>query len=87
MEAFRYVDADVPVGEHLADQLLLPLALGGGGAYRTLSLSSHARTQIDLLRRFLGGVEVAVEPDRDGSVLVRVHSDGGSRSSARPSAS
>ncbi|MCC6409065.1 MAG: RNA 3'-terminal phosphate cyclase, partial [Planctomycetes bacterium] len=35
-EAERWLDADVPVGEHLADQLLLPLALAGAGAFRTL---------------------------------------------------
>ena len=29
--------ADVPVGRHLADQLLLPLALAGGGSFLTLS--------------------------------------------------
>jgi RNA 3'-terminal phosphate cyclase (ATP) len=42
-EARRFLDADVPVGEHLADQLLLPLAIGaargsGGGCFRTFAL-------------------------------------------------
>jgi RNA 3'-terminal phosphate cyclase (ATP) len=48
-EAQAYLDAGVPVGEHLADQLLLPMALGAGGAFRTLLPSSHTRTQIDLI--------------------------------------
>ena len=33
-EARRYLEADVPVGEHLADQLLLPLALAGNSSLR-----------------------------------------------------
>ncbi len=51
-EARRYLDADVPVGEHLADQLLIPLALAGGGSFRTLPLSQHARTNIEVVRMF-----------------------------------
>jgi len=43
-----------PVGEHLADQLLLPLALGRGGVFRTGAPSQHTLTQIDTIRRFLG---------------------------------
>jgi RNA 3'-terminal phosphate cyclase (ATP) len=38
-EARRYLAADVPVGPHLADQLLLPMALAGGSAFRTVPLS------------------------------------------------
>jgi RNA 3'-terminal phosphate cyclase (ATP) len=53
-EAKAWLDAGVPVGEHLADQLLLPMALAGGGSFRTIALSSHTRTQIDLLERVLG---------------------------------
>ena len=52
-EAVRYLSADVPVGEHLADQLLLPMALAGGGAYVTGPLSLHATTNIETIRRFL----------------------------------
>ncbi|OFX19966.1 MAG: hypothetical protein A2V77_08470 [Anaeromyxobacter sp. RBG_16_69_14] len=50
----RYLAAGVPVGRHLADQLLLPMALGAGGSFRTLAPSKHAHTQADLLRAFLG---------------------------------
>jgi RNA 3'-terminal phosphate cyclase (ATP) len=41
-----------PVGEHLADQLLLPMALYGG-ELRTGPLSLHARTNIEVIERFL----------------------------------
>jgi RNA 3'-terminal phosphate cyclase (ATP) len=49
----RYLVADVPVGPYLADQLLLPLALARGGLFRTLPLSRHASTNIDVIRQFL----------------------------------
>jgi RNA 3'-terminal phosphate cyclase (ATP) len=49
----RYLKAGVPVGEYLADQLMLPLALAGSGAYRCLGLSRHATTHIELIHKFL----------------------------------
>lgn len=52
-EMRAYQKHGAPVGEHLADQLLLPMALGGGGAFRTGPLSSHARTNIETVGRFL----------------------------------
>ncbi len=52
-EVRRYLAAGVPVGEHLADQLLLPLALAGGGAFRTLRPTEHMRTNVKVLKTFL----------------------------------
>jgi RNA 3'-terminal phosphate cyclase (ATP) len=52
-EARRYLEANVPVGEHLADQLLLPMALAGGGRFRTLAPTLHTSTNIATLARFL----------------------------------
>lgn len=70
-EMRHYLAASVPVGEHLADQLLLLLALAGGGAFTTLPLSLHAMTQIELIPRFLG-VKIGVEREERGRCLVRV---------------
>jgi RNA 3'-terminal phosphate cyclase (ATP) len=53
-EVEAYLQAGVPVGAHLCDQLLLPLALAGGGALVTLPLTLHSETQIEVLGRFLG---------------------------------
>lgn len=39
--------------EHLADQLLLPMALGKGGVFTTTDITQHTRTNIDIIRRFL----------------------------------
>jgi RNA 3'-terminal phosphate cyclase (ATP) len=54
-EARRYLDSEAPVGEHLADQLMIPLALLAGGRYRTLQPSRHARTNAEVVNLFLPG--------------------------------
>ena len=52
-EAAEYLAADVPVGIHLADQLLIPMALAGGGRFRTLGLTDHTKTDIEVIKNFL----------------------------------
>ena len=52
-QARRYIGADVAVAEYLADQLLIPMAMAGGGSFTTLPLSRHATTNIDVIGRFL----------------------------------
>ncbi len=64
-EVARYLHAGVPVGEHLADQLLMPMALGAGGAFRTLGLSLHCRTQIELLEQLLPARFTVTEESAD----------------------
>jgi RNA 3'-terminal phosphate cyclase (ATP) len=65
-EAREYLDSGVPVGRHLADQLLLPLALStNGGAYRTLRPSRHTQTHVEVLRLFLN-VDIAVDHREGG---------------------
>jgi RNA 3'-terminal phosphate cyclase (ATP) len=51
--------------------LLLPLALAGAGAFKTLPLSSHALTNIETLHRFLD-FKIAVESTGGGACVVRV---------------
>jgi RNA 3'-terminal phosphate cyclase (ATP) len=65
-EAGRYLAHDAPVGEHLADQLLIPLALAGGGSYLTGPLSLHTTTNIEIIRKFLA-VDITVAPS-DGEM-------------------
>lgn len=48
-----YLDSGAPVEEHLADQLLIPIALAGGGAFTTVAPSSHTHTNIDVIEQFL----------------------------------
>lgn len=69
-EARRYLSKRVAVGEYLTDQLLIPLALAGGGAFRSLGLSRHAQTNIEVIKAFLD-VEFVVDHDegRPGCVV------------------
>lgn len=67
-EMNAFVRANVPVGEHLADQLLLPLAVAGGGRYRCAPLSLHATTNIETIGHFLD-VPIRVEPDGDAVIV------------------
>ena len=73
-EALRYVEADVPVGEYLADQLLIPLAMAGAGSFRTLPLTPHTQTNIRVLQRFLP-VRVDAIEEEGGGVRVEVRND------------
>ena len=52
-ELKRFGAGEVPVDEHLADQLLIPLALAGGGVFRTLPPTLHTKTNAELIERFL----------------------------------
>jgi RNA 3'-terminal phosphate cyclase (ATP) len=52
-ETLEYLESGVPVGRNLADQLLIPLALGAGGSFRTLAPTLHTRTQAEMVRTFL----------------------------------
>lgn len=44
-EARAYLASGAAVGEHLADQLMLPMALAGGGRFTASTVSGHARTK------------------------------------------
>ena len=68
-EARAYLAADVVAGEYLADQLLLPFALAGGGAFTTLPLSQHSTTNMEVIQQFL---EVKFEVTKLSNRAVRV---------------
>jgi RNA 3'-terminal phosphate cyclase (ATP) len=68
-EMRRYLAAGVPVGIHLADQLLTVLASSEGGVFRTVALSRHALTNIEVIRHFVDVRIAVVEEARD---VVRV---------------
>lgn len=61
-EAEAYLAAGVPVGIHLADQLLMPLALAGGGTFRTLPPTPHTLTNAAIITRFLD-VRIRIAPE------------------------
>jgi RNA 3'-terminal phosphate cyclase (ATP) len=72
-----YMDAEVPVGEHLADQLMLPLGIAawqgsGASSFRTSNLTRHSQTHIDILQQFLKiDIEVEQVSDRQVDVCLR----------------
>jgi len=52
-EAKNFARSRAPVDHHLADQILLYLALAAGGRFATDSITQHARTNLEVIRRFL----------------------------------
>src|ERR687885_1110607 len=52
-EAQRYLEVGAPVGEHPADQLLIPMALARGGSYTTGTPTLHTTTNIEVIKKFL----------------------------------
>ncbi len=71
-EVRAYLAAGLPVGEHMADQFLLPMALAAGGAFLTAGLSPHARTNMEVIQAFLPVRFQVTEPE-NGGIEVRVH--------------
>ncbi|MBI4903244.1 MAG: RNA 3'-terminal phosphate cyclase [Acidobacteria bacterium] len=69
-EAREYLASRASAAEHLTDQLLLPMALAGGGEFTALKLNMHARTNMDVIARFLPVRFEAIE--HDGYVHVKV---------------
>lgn len=69
-EAREYLVSGAVAGEHLTDQLLLPMALAGGGSFPALKLNSHARTNMAVISQFLS-VRFTTE-EQDQFTRVRV---------------
>ncbi|WP_440903047.1 RNA 3'-terminal phosphate cyclase [Catenovulum sp. SX2] len=49
----KFIQANAAVEEHLADQLLLPMALAGGGCFTTTKPSLHTQTNIKVIQQFV----------------------------------
>ena len=61
----KYLTSGVPVGRYLADQLMIPMAMAGGGKFRTLPLTRHSTTNIEIINKFLD-IEINAEKiDKD----------------------
>ena len=66
----KFIHAKAAVEEHLADQLLLLVALAGSGSFTTTKPSMHTTTNIDVIKHLLG-IEIKMEQIND--VLWNVH--------------
>lgn len=49
----NFISSGAAVGRHLADQLLLPMALAGGGSFTTGILDDHVITNLSVIEKFL----------------------------------
>jgi len=63
-EMNHYLESGAAIGRRLADQIMLPLALAGGGRFTTQPLSNHARTQAATIAHFLPVTVEVDEKDR-----------------------
>jgi RNA 3'-terminal phosphate cyclase (ATP) len=59
-----YLAASAPVDEHLADQLLLPMALCGGGSFVARVVTPHLHSNAIVIERFTGR-KVTIAPAGD----------------------
>ena len=65
-EVRKYLAANVPVGRHLADQLMIPIALAGSGRFCTLPLSRHSTTNLEVIGRYM---DLNVSVDKEGKAV------------------
>jgi RNA 3'-terminal phosphate cyclase (ATP) len=59
-EVDAYLQSGACIDTHLSDQLLLPMALAGGGSFTTTAASEHLRSNAALIEKFLP-VEISCE--------------------------
>ncbi|WP_411845966.1 RNA 3'-terminal phosphate cyclase [Roseibacillus persicicus] len=60
-----FVNTRAAVGRHLADQLLLPMALAGGGEITTTAPDAHVPTNVSIIEKFLP-VKFSIEDEGGG---------------------
>ena len=70
-EVESYLSLDVAVGPHLADQLLVPLAVAGGGSFTTAAPTLHTRTNLQVIRQFVP-VPITTRETAPGAWLIEV---------------
>jgi RNA 3'-terminal phosphate cyclase (ATP) len=63
-DAREYLASSAAAGEHLTDQLLLPMALAGAGSFSAGKINAHARTNMAVISEFLP-VHFDVQPEAD----------------------
>lgn len=57
-QALRLADSPATVGEHLADQLLVPMAMAGGGMYTTAGITPHFEANAAVVSKFFLGLAI-----------------------------
>ena len=68
-KAKKFLTSNAPVGEFLADQLLIPFALARSGDFWCTTLSSHTRTNIEVIEMFLDVRIEVKEHEKEGFIV------------------
>ncbi|MCM8534351.1 MAG: RNA 3'-terminal phosphate cyclase [Lentisphaeraceae bacterium] len=64
----KFLTQEAPVGEYLADQLLLPFALAEAGSFWCTTISSHTHTNIEVIKKFLD-VHIETKEYKKGALV------------------
>lgn len=71
-DLLRYLNGKGAADPHLADQIILPIALGyGESAISTTEISGHLRTNMEVIKKFLD-VKFSLQEDRQRGWLIKV---------------
>jgi RNA 3'-terminal phosphate cyclase (ATP) len=70
-DAREYLASRAVAGEHLTDQLLLPMALAGAGSFTAVKINPHASTNMAVIAKFLPVRFETHEEDGFTRVVVR----------------
>ncbi|MEO3727207.1 RNA 3'-terminal phosphate cyclase [Pseudomonas syringae] len=68
-QAADWLQSGAAVAEHLADQLLLPMVLAGGGSFTTPRMTEHLHSNISVIERF---VPITIQCEEEGAERLRV---------------
>ena len=68
-KAQKYLSSNATVSSYLADQLLLPMALAGGGSFTTTEWSQHAATNAEIIKKFL---PIKIFDEKTGNGIIKV---------------
>ncbi|MGZ8160034.1 MAG: RNA 3'-terminal phosphate cyclase [Methylobacter sp.] len=71
--AQKYMASNATVSSYLTDQLLLPMALAGGGSFTATEWSQHAATNAEIIKKFLP-IDIQTQESGDGDIAVRLNS-------------
>lgn len=72
-QARDWLQSRAAVAEHLADQLLLPMAMSGGGSLTTPRMTEHLESNIQVLRQFLP-IDIRTGKTDRGALLIELAS-------------
>ncbi|MBL0844256.1 RNA 3'-terminal phosphate cyclase [Pseudomonas mediterranea] len=72
-ELMAWTQSNAAVGNRLADQLMLPMAIAGAGKLTTERLSNHIRTNAAVIQQFIAVDVCLTRLSEQGNVVVELH--------------